>query len=566
MKPVWMVLLASGCEHSLFLEDPPITNHVDDWRDEVIYQVLVDRFADGDVNNDFNKSWDPNDLARYQGGDYQGLIDQVGYLETLGVTAIWISPVVANVEEDAGVAGYHGYWTQNFEEVNPHFGDLAKLRELVAVMHQHGIKVIVDIVVNHVGQLFYYDINMNGQGDVTAYYATNGSDELDLVTEWDPGFDPRRIQAFTSLGESGDAPLGWVYDPAIDRMPPEPSEFQNPDWYNRMGRVDDWGSSDQVVYGDFPGGLKDLATENPNVREALIRVFSDWITHTDIDGYRIDTVKHVEHGFWTEFCPAIRAHAADLGKQNFLLFGEAFDGDDALIGGYTTTDELDSVAYFSQKYRVFDGVFAHGGPTAAVEDLFAERLDHWGLEPQDGGVGVAPVDLPVNFIDNHDVPRFLNQQPDERALKTALLFLLTEPGIPVLYYGTEQGFSGGNDPANREPIWPTGYRTDGPLYRYIQELTAIRRDHPALRRGDLTFVASDADGPGILAYERATDDDRVLVVINTADEPATVAAAVSFTPGATMVDALSSAEVAISADGTLSVELAPRTGVILAER
>src|SRR5690606_32905267 len=115
---------------------PALTSEVDDWRDEIIYQVVIDRFANGDVNNDYNVTQRPTTLARHLGGDYRGLIEQADYLSALGVTTLWISPVVMNVEEDAGVSGYHGYWTQDFLRVNPHFGDMAELRELVAVMHE----------------------------------------------------------------------------------------------------------------------------------------------------------------------------------------------------------------------------------------------------------------------------------------------------------------------------------------------------------------------------------------------------------------------------------------------
>ncbi len=558
------LLLLAACAPSAYLEDPVITNHVDDWRDEVIYQVLVDRFANGDVNNDYNVSLDPNDLARYQGGDYAGLIAEADYLSELGITAIWISPVVVNVEEDAGVSGYHGYWTQDFNSVNPHFGDIAKLRQLVEIMHARDIKVVVDIVVNHVGQLFYYDINRNGQADITTYYATDGSDELDVVTEWDPGFDPRRIQGWTSLGESGEAPVEWVYMPEINRVPPSPPEFQNPDWYNRMGRVEDWNDFDQVMYGDFPGGLKDLATENPNVRRALIEIFSDWITKTNIDGYRIDTVKHVEHSFWEEFSPAIRAHAADLGKENFLLFGESFDGDDQLIGSYTAPGMLDSVANFSGKYRVFDGVFKYGSPTSEVAVLHDERQLNWGIEPQEGGIGISAAEMPVNFMDNHDVPRFQFEQETEEALKTALTFLLTGEGLPVIYYGTEQGLNGGNDPANREPLWMTGHRTDGDLFQWTATLNEIRAEWPALRRGDMRFLQTDSDGAGILAFERTHNQESVVVAINTHDSEArTVSAPSSFVSGELVEDLLGGAPVTVGADGTLVFELEPRQSAIL---
>ncbi len=570
-----VVVSAAGCADDPYASDPAITSNVDDWRDEVIYQAMVDRFADGDVNNNEGVTRDPAELARWQGGDWQGLIDRASYLEALGVTALWISPVVANVEEDAGIGGYHGYWTRSFIDTNPHFGDIAKLRELVAVMHDHGIAVIVDIVVNHVGQLFYYDINQNGQPDITTLYATDGSDTVDIVTEWDPAYDPRGVQSFTSLGESGPAPLGWVYMPELNRLPPEPAEFQDDGWYHRRGRVTDWSDQAQVELADFPGGLKDLATERPEVREALIRVFSDWITWTDIDGYRIDTVKHVERDFWAEFAPAIRAHAEEIGKENFLLFGEVFDGDDALIGSYTGADGLDANVYFSQKYQVFDGVFKDNAPTSTIAALFAQRDAHYGIDPT-GPAGVAPRDLLVNFLDNHDVPRFLWQQDDTTALQAALLFLFTEDGLPCLYYGTEQGFSGGNDPANREPLWRSGYATDGALFGYISSLAALRAEIPALRRGSLTLTwTTDHTGAeedaGAVAFVRDDGASSALVVINAS---ATQDAATSF-GGVDMVTPFPAGTVleqrwpeagatwVVGAGGALRVEVGPRQGVVL---
>src|SRR4051812_38179939 len=145
-------------------EQPVLATHVQDWRDEVIYQVLVDRFADGDVNNDYKVQ--PGALARYQGGDWKGIEDHLDYFTSLGVTTLWISPVVKNVETDADVDAYHGYWAQDLTQVNPHFGDLAALRSMVARAHDRGLKVVLDIVTNHMGQVFFYDMNLNGHADI----------------------------------------------------------------------------------------------------------------------------------------------------------------------------------------------------------------------------------------------------------------------------------------------------------------------------------------------------------------------------------------------------------------
>ena len=574
-RPYLLALSAaalSACSPSPYTENPEITNHVDDWRDRTVYQLLTDRFDNGDGSNDYNVTRDDSALARYHGGDWEGLIDRVDYLEELGVDTIWISPVFRNVEEDAGVSSYHGYWPQSFRDTNPHFGDIAKLRELVDVMHQHDIAVVFDVVVNHIGQLFYYDINMNGQADITDYYATDGSGGMETVTEWDPGFDPEGIQAWTSLGYAGQAPIEWLDMPEIHRVRPEPAEFANPDWYNRMGRVEDWDDFDQVVLGDFPGGLKDLKTTNPNVRNALISVWQEWIRATNVDGFRIDTVKHVEADFWPQFCGAIRSFTAEIGKENFLMYGESFDGDDALIGSYTFDEALDSVAYFSQKYQVYDDVFKNGGATSKVQTLHELRSQNWGVTEHEGGVGVAPVDLPMNFMDNHDVARFLydsveagNPHP-QAALESALVYLYTSVGIPILYYGTEQGFDGGNDPANREPLWWSGFDTSGELFLHTQQLIALRKEHTALTHGETTFTATTDDGPGILAFERDSGDELLLVAINTNDSQAvdTSAMVTSFPSGATVTDLLGSDRSwTVGSGGELDLELEVRDFVVL---
>lgn len=595
-----------------------------DWRDEVIYQLLVDRFDDGDLNND--ASVVPGALGLYQGGDWQGVIDHLDYLKALGVTAIWISPVVRNLETDANFDAYHGYWQQDFTHVNPHFGDLAKLREMVTKMHQQGFKVILDIVTNHVAQLFYYDINGNGHPDENVYGAGCGEQApadrqpcpggaiITHLTEYDPDFDPQGVRGYTSLGFSGLAPTRWIYDAAIDRAPTQPGAgagqdpsrqfgFQRDDWYHRKGRITDYSVREQVLTGDFPGGLKDLATENPDVRAALTAVFARWIQAADFDGFRIDTLKHVEHEFWQYFAPHLRQYAAgkitladptdpadpqktvpplSVPKAKFFMFGESFDGDDVLNGSYTFNQEVDSTFYFSQKFNVFDGVFKNGGPTQAIADQFARKQMDYAAAPNDDGIGVAPRDALVNFMDNHDVTRFLFDKPSPAALQNALAFLFTEDGIPCIYYGTEQEFNGGNDPTNRERLWDTGFATDGGTFKWIQKLIAIRKAYAPLRRGAMamkyatTHTASEEDA-GIVAFERADGAHKLLVVLNTSDShPAETSQAkmggsdmqTSFAPGDKLVDILASpgdptSTFTVGLQGALNVPVPPRGARIL---
>ncbi len=606
---------AALCVPACVTVDPTIehTSTVVDWRDEVIYQVMIDRFEDGDPNNNWNVDY--RNEAAYHGGDWQGLIDRLDYIEELGATALWISPVVKNVEEDAGFASYHGYWTQNFVATNPHFGDLAKLQELVKKAHDRGMKVVLDIVTNHVGQLFYYDVNRNGQPDIVFFggggpgsgsRTSDPAAALRRVSEWDPEYDCRGVQGFTSLGENGPAPIVWVEQPEINRMPPFPSEFANPAWYNRKGRVTIWETGavdpphncpepaananaylrEQERLGDFPGGLKDLNTENPEVREALVRVFQFWIEAADFDGFRIDTLKHVEHDFFDVFAPAMRSHAKKLGKDNFFMFGEAFDGNDDLLGSYTHGEGVDSVFYFSAKYQVFDDVFGRSAATAKVQRLYEARNEEVDGKPRYSdqpktngptdaeGNPLVPQQLLVNFMDNHDVPRWLYDFPDVRKLRNALVYLLTIDGIPCIYYGTEQDFAGGPDPSNREDMWHSDFDTSGETFRHMKTLIGLRKRLAPLRRGDVTWrwstehTGSESDA-GLMAFERSYQGETVLVLINVHDEQAArtrdgdTVLETGFGGGAALVDVLSDETFSTGGDATLDVTVPPRGARIL---
>lgn len=648
-----------------------------DWRDEIIYQVLIDRFADGDINNDHRVT--PSALGRYQGGDWQGLINHLDYLEALGVTALWISPIVKNIDYDAGFDGYHGYWTQSFTKVNPHFGTPAKLRELVDKAHARNMKVILDIVCNHVGQLFYYDINGNGQPDTIV----TGSSSLDSVDplarlnradEYDPDFDRRSVQGQNGLGPSGPADIRFLYIPDINRMIPDPVrfgpedqevlDFSRPGVYNRNGRTTNYDRWEQLTTGDFPGGLKDLDTRRVDVRKGLIAAFANMIRQYDFDGFRIDTLKHVEHEFWQEFSPAIRRYVhgeetpygvppLTTPKRNWFMFGEAFDGDDSLLGEFTYHDEIDSVFYFSQKFQLYSDVVKCSGATKKAEQLWnnrlrfnpasaqnhsAQRSDRFtdldgnkladpvagqpiysqqggNLGPTDSdGKPLPPSKLLVNFLDNHDVSRYLSSidgcytspADAKRRLHNALGVMLTEDGIPCVYYGTEQEFSGGNDPANRERLFDvlldniyrgaagserenlgeSGYSQSSDTFQWLAKLTRMRKTYPQLRRGDLrvawstdhTGTESDA---GILAFVRTytaqgSTSKSALVVTNVHNTQTSQTAfgtsqmSVPFPPNTRLVDVLADPydttgekTYLVPPDGTLRVSVSPRATKVL---
>ncbi|CAN5279290.1 hypothetical protein BH09MYX1_BH09MYX1_02980 [soil metagenome] len=553
-----------------------LATHVEDWRDEVIYQVLVDRFADGDVNNDFRVQ--AGYLARYQGGDWKGLEDHLDYIQNLGVTTLWISPIVKNVETDADFDGYHGYWAQDLRKLNPHFGDMASLRALIASAHERGMKIVLDIVTNHMGQLFFYDMNLNGKADINIG-GTGSTSPVERVSEFDPDWDPRGVQASTSLGLSGRAPILFIDTPEINRVPPD-GILGRASAYHGFGRILNYDDEKQRMLGDFPGGLKDVATELPEVRAEMIDAYTSWIEDLDLDGFRIDTVKHVEHEFWQVFAKGVRERLAAQGKNRFLMFGEAFDGNDELLGSYTKKGELDSVFYFSQQFQVFRDVFQNAHDplsqkgTQQIADLWAQKTAHYGTEAQEGGAGLAPTKLLVSFLDNHDVARFIFfGNGDTEALRNALTLLLTEEGIPCIYYGTEQDFSGGNDPANREVMWPTGYAQTGTTFQHVKKLTTLRKENVALRRGDTsvlfatTHVADEPDA-GMFAFERGHGDAGAavaVVVVNSNAKKKSGATFKTSLSGGTLVDALDPAarSFSVAADGTVTVDVDAQRSLIL---
>jgi len=537
---------------------PALATHVQDWRDEVVYQLIVDRFADGDVNNDFSVA--PGALGQYQGGDWKGIEDHLDYLQTLGVTTLWISPVIQNVDSDADIAGYHGYWQQDLTQVNPHFGDLAALRSMVAAAHDRSMKVVLDIVCNHMGQVFFYDINKNGRPDDYVNGSGGPGDPIVQVSEYDPPWQPEGVLSFSQEGTSGRAPILFFDDPSINRLPPQPGILATAGAYHGFGHIEDFNDVAQRTLGDFTGGLKDLATELPEVRATLVDAFARWVEQVDFDGYRIDTIKHVESDFWPVFAGNTRTRLAAENKNDFLMFGEAFDGNDQLVGSYTAPGMLDSVFYFPQHFTVFSNVFENAySPTQAqgtdqIQQLWDQKTMNYGTQPQPGGIGIPPYKALVNFIDNHDVPRFLfASNGDVDALRNALTLLFTEDGIPCVYYGTEQEFSGGNDPGNREVLWTTGFPTDGDTFTHIQKVAGLRRAYVALRRGDTKVVWSSShvateDDAGVFAFERAGGDSGAtayaLVVMNTDDFKSSSTSdggtvmLTSAPPGATLVDVL----------------------------
>ncbi|MCA9701252.1 MAG: alpha-amylase, partial [Myxococcales bacterium] len=314
------------------------------------------------------------------------------------------------------------------------------------------------------------------------------------------------------------------------------------------------------------------------------------------------TIKHVEYEFWRYFTQRLRQRLGPKGKTNFIMFGEAFDGRDDLVGSFTqklppedheaecasdgpplTGDMLDSVFYFPQHFQAIRDVFQQAQSTDRIQSLWEQRTTTWGTEPVTGGIGIAPSDVPINFLDNHDVPRFLygvRQFEDEvgkQLLRNALLFLYTSPGVPCLYYGTEQNFAGGNDPANREDLWPTGFDTSNSTFVWIARLAKVRKAYASLRRGSVTVTWStprtgDEEDAGVFAFERnggTSNNGYSLVVINSNQVHSShtgymgATMPVAAPAGTVLKDALSGATWTVAGDGTIDVTVEAMSGVIL---
>lgn len=543
-------LLCAACVASTPLEGAPDER---DLRDEVIYQIVVDRFDNGDVSNDDadGVATEPEDLARFQGGDWAGITRRLDYLEDLGATTLWISPIVANVERREDADGYHGYWARDFTKLNAHFGSEAELKELVAEAHARGMRILVDVVINHAGNVFYYDLNDDGK-------LQSGENE--------PSFS----------AEPYDVPIGYRNDPVRlwHRSSNDTIETRALDEsaYHRQGQTTLFNDPEQMERGDFPTGLRDLSTDDPMVMDDLITTYAEWVRRTDVDGFRLDAVPHVPREDWKRFCTGLRARLAELDKSEFFLLGEVFRTQPAQLASYTQPGMLDSAFDFTFKSDAIDHYLLEGQAPSVARFALESARAAYPTSAQDLGVGLDPWQARVTFLDNHDVPRIRGRLEDERAVWLSLTLLFTADGIPAIYYGTEQGLAGGFGHSARERLWDTGFDQTHPTYQLITRLNTLRREHRVLRRGDLTIrYASQNDGfskakdAGILAFERSDGEARLLVLLNGhATKTSTARIDTGFGAGTRLHDLLGAPTVIdVGEDGRIEVNLAARSALIL---
>jgi neopullulanase len=451
--------------------------------DDVIYLIMPDRFADGDPSNDSPPqspgTYDRSKARAYHGGDLRGIRQHLPYLHDLGVTTIWINPLYDNDNHSPG--DYHGYGAVDFYAVDEHFGTLQDYQDLVQEAHRMGIKVLLDVVVNHCGMKHPW---------------------LDLAPE------PDWLNGTRQNHTISDGAFELIPDPHIP-----PAQWRH------------------VVDGWFFNVLPDLNQNNPDMARYLFQNSVWWAEEGGLDGFRLDTFPYVPRSFWSEFHKSLFQI-----YPHFTTVGEAFNGDPTVTsffaGGQPRYDGIDSgvstVFDFPFFFTMRDVLLKNKQP-AQLEQVFRED---W-LYPH-------PENL-VTFLGNHDTARFMGETGATREkLKAAFALLLTTRGIPQIYYGDEIGMPGGGDPDNRRDF-PGGFPGDAhnafvpsgrlpeeqEMFTYVQQLLRLRHDHEALRQGKQWYLGSGQD---FLAYSRIAGDDRLMMILNNADHPTHIQLNLTKTP------------------------------------
>ncbi len=554
-----------------------------------IYFVMPDRYANGDAANDRGglsglrsvTGYDPVDSGWYHGGDLKGLTGActdtrtgLARVKGLGFTAIWVTPVVAQQHVQSDSAAYHGYWGLDFTKVDPHLGTSADFEALVDCAHGLGLKVYLDVVVNHTA-----DVIIPAGGSTY-----RGADE---VPYRDCKGKPYSAQRYA--GSRRFPCVSSRYQPRQPLVLPQNRNLKKPAWLNQVTRYHNRGS---ITFdscspacfeqGDF-FGLDDIFTEQPVVVNGLAEVFGAWIRQFEVDGFRIDTAKHVDRAFFRGWEPKIRAAARAAGVRDFEIFGEVFLTDTVELSSFVRDRAIPNVLDFPLQ----DTLVRYAGGSAGSRGI-ASRLgdDDYFRGPS----GLAPT--PATFLGNHDIGRAaakIREQTQAEGqellarvkLGHSLLYLLR--GAPTVYYGDEVGMMGrGGDKAARQDMFPTKvveWQTEErvgspaigtgsafdlvahPVAEHLRVLGALRDAHPALSIGaSIVRLARE----GVLAVSRFDRDARreYLAVFNPGEE-ATRVTVQTATPSATWESLLGGASSTSAANGRMTLTLPPLSALLL---
>jgi neopullulanase len=472
---------ATSFELPLAAREPTIHKFQGLTSTDVIYLIMPDRFANGDPTNDEPEeargSHDRSKPRAYHGGDLRGIREHLDYLKDLGITTVWLTPIVKN----GGTEDYHGYGAVDLYAVEPHLGDLREYQELVAAAHRQHMKIVFDIVPNHVGPKHPWA-------------------PKPPLPDWFHGTVQHHLNS--SAPESG-----TFYGERKDQNHDLFEAIVDPHAPARLWR--------NLTEGWFVDTLPDLNTESPMVTQYLLQNAIWWTESSGLDGFRVDTFPYVSRQFWSRWHAGLRRIYPPL-----TTVGEVFHPDPSVTsffaGGRKQYDGVDtgvSTVFDYPMYFVLRDVLLTGAPAGRIANV----LRHDAMYPR-------PDDL-VTFFGNHDVARFASAEGSSPAkLKLAFALALTLRGIPQLYYGDEIGMPGGGDPDNRRDF-PGGWSDDSrnafseqgrtheqqELFAYVRALLHLRREHPALGSGHLWHLFSDETS---YIFARESEEERLLVVFN----------------------------------------------------
>jgi len=478
-------------------------------QDDVMYLIMPDRFANGDPTNDepaeATGSYDRSKPRAYHGGDLRGIQNHLTYLKDLGVTTLWLTPIVKN----GAAQDYHGYGAVDLYAVEPHLGAMKDYQDLVAAAHKQGLKIFFDIVPNHVGLKHPWVSNPP-------------------LPDWFHGTLQHHLDSFSPIKGSfygkagGQAAANDPFEALIDPHAPM-----------RMKR--------NLTEGWFFGVLPDMNTENPVVEQYLLQNSIWWTEISGLDGFRVDTFPYVGRKFWANWHAGLHRLYPRL-----TTIGEVFHPDPSVtsffVGGTKRYDGIDSglttVFDFPMFFTLRD-VLLRNAPVGRIADVL--RHDTLYVRPE----------MLVPFFANHDVSRFASTEGSSPAkLKLAFGLTLTLRGIPEIYYGDEIGMPGGGDPDNRRDF-PGGWigdtnnaftqagrtREQQEIFSCVQALLKLHHEHTALRGGWLWHLASDETS---YVFARESEEERLVAAFNNADQPRELRVPLGDTPAqrASVIDLL----------------------------
>jgi len=512
--------LAAAGVRQLLATSGQSTPTPEDWRDCPIYFLMIDRFA-ARTSPPRHQPWDDPSYSGYQGGTFRGIQEQLGYIKDLGFGAVWLSPALRNADfRHYDTHSYHGYGIVDFLSAEPRFAEDPahaddELRELVDAAHAIGLAVVLDIVLNHTGDVFAYQCD---PADTTC--TVSGGAEASFTAQTQPVRWRDADGAPTVPSVEG--------NPGADlRSLVWPVELQQEHFFRKQGVMSD-------VIGDF-ASLKQMLTVDPALQDILVRSYEYLIARFDIDGFRIDTLRYLQGDLPRIFGNAMREFAAGVGKRNFFTYGEVWstDADIARFVGRNTNDAselvgVDAALDFPLMYTLNSVAKGFAPPTDLMQMYAGRRAAERNVLSSHGDA----TRFFVTFLDNHDTKeRARDRQPDashpfDQQLFLRLALLATLPGIPCVYYGTEQGLDGrGSDEAVREALWGgPGFDPTSPFYTHVRAILNARATHAPLRYGrhyfrpvsgdGFTFGPSDGAG-GVVAFSRILANQENLIVANT---------------------------------------------------